>query len=146
AQEGRQDRLLETLGAGLASFVNDIKQKGLQDRVLTMTFSEFGRRVAENDSAGTDHGTAAPMFLIGGPVTPGVHGAQPSLTDLDMGDLKFGTDFRSVYATVLEQWMGVKSDPILGGRFPILDVMKPHVGGIAPVSSLGRPDVRLRGA
>ncbi|HXX36778.1 MAG TPA: DUF1501 domain-containing protein [bacterium] len=132
AQEGRQDRLLETLAAGLAAFVNDLKQKGLDGRVLTMTFSEFGRRVAENASAGTDHGTAAPMFLIGAPATPGVHGVQPSLTDLDMGDLKFGVDFRSVYATVLEQWMGVASEPILGGRFPLLGIIKPHAGDASP--------------
>src|SRR5579885_2001575 len=131
AQEGRQDRLLATLGAGLAAFVADLKQKRLDDRVLTMTFSEFGRRVAENASAGTDHGTAAPMLLIGGPAAAGVHGTQPSLTDLDMGDLKFGIDFRSVYATVLERWMGVKSEPILGGQFPILDVIKPHAGTVA---------------
>jgi uncharacterized protein (DUF1501 family) len=146
AQAGRQDRLLETLGAGLASFVNDLQRKGLQDRVLTMTFSEFGRRVAENASAGTDHGTAAPMLLIGGPAVPGVHAAQPSLTDLDMGDLKFGTDFRSVYATVLEQWMGVKSDAILGGRFPVLDVVKPHAGTVVPVSGLDRHALRRPGA
>ena len=133
AQEGRQDRLLATLGAGLAAFVADLKQKRLDDRVLTMTFSEFGRRVAENASAGTDHGTAAPMLLIGGPAAAGVHGTQPSLTDLDMGDLKFGIDFRSVYATVLERWMGVKSEPILGGQFPILDVIKPHAGTVARV-------------
>jgi len=128
AQAGRQDRLLEILGGGLGAFVADIKRKGLEERVLTMTFSEFGRRVAENASAGTDHGTAAPMFLVGGPVRPGVHGAHPNLTDLDMGDLRFGTDFRSVYATVLEHWMGVRSDPILGGQFATVDFLKPHPG------------------
>jgi len=145
AQAGRQDRLLATLGAGLGAFAGDLKDKGLQERVLTMTFSEFGRRVAENDAAGTDHGTAAPMFLMGGPVTPGVHGAHPSLTDLDMGDLKFGTDFRSVYATVLEQWLGVKSDAILNGRFQTLDIVKPHVGAVA-VSGLMPGGARVRRA
>ncbi|HLW48709.1 MAG TPA: DUF1501 domain-containing protein [bacterium] len=126
-QAGRHDRLLEALGAGLGAFLSDLKTKGIQDRVLLMTFSEFGRRVAENASGGTDHGTAAPMLLVGGQVKPGVHGAQPSLTDLDQGDLKYQTDFRSVYSTVLEQWLGVRSDGILGGKFASLDVIKPHV-------------------
>jgi len=124
AQAGRHDTLLASLGDGLDAFVKDLAQKGLRDRVLVITFSEFGRRVAENGSAGTDHGAAAPMFLIGGQVSPGIHGAHPSLVNLDQGDLRYGVDFRSVYATVLEQWLGVKSDAILGGRFPTLDVLK----------------------
>ena len=127
-QAGRHDRLLESLGGGLGAFTNDLKQKGLQDRVLVMTFSEFGRRVAENASGGTDHGTAAPMFLIGSAVAPGVHGAYPSLTDLDQGDLKYQVDFRRVYATVLEQWMSVPSEEILGGRFAPVDILRPHGG------------------
>jgi uncharacterized protein (DUF1501 family) len=128
AQAGRHDQLLTTLGAGLGAFVADIKQKGIQDKILVMTFSEFGRRVAENASSGTDHGTAAPMLLIGSSVAPGVHGIQPSLSDLDQGDLKFQVDFRSVYATVLEQWLSVKSDAILGGRFPTLEILKQAAG------------------
>jgi uncharacterized protein (DUF1501 family) len=127
-QAGRHDRLLESLGAGLGAFAKDLAQKGLQDRVLVMTFSEFGRRVAENASGGTDHGTAAPMFLIGSSVAPGVHGAHPSLTDLDQGDLKYQIDFRSVYASVLERWMGVPSEAILGGRFPTQDILMPRTG------------------
>lgn len=130
-QAGRHDRLLESLGAGLGAFLSDLKTKGLQDKVLLMTFSEFGRRVAENASGGTDHGTAAPMLLVGGQVRPGVHGAQPSLTDLDQGDLKYQTDFRSVYSTVLEQWLGVPSDGILGGKFAPLDVIKPRIAASA---------------
>lgn len=126
-QAGRHDRLLESLGAGLGAFLGDLKAKGLQDKVLLMTFSEFGRRVGENASGGTDHGTAAPMLLVGGQVKPGVHGVHPSLTDLDQGDLKYQIDFRSVYSTVLEQWLGVPSAPILGGKFDPLDVIKPHV-------------------
>jgi uncharacterized protein (DUF1501 family) len=144
-QAGRQDRLLGTLGAGLGAFAADLKDKALRDRVLTMTFSEFGRRVTENASAGTDHGTAAPMFLMGGPVTPGVHGTHPSLTDLDMGDLRFGTDFRSVYATVLEQWLGVQSETILNGRFQTLDIVRPHSGAL-PSSGRMPADTRLRRA
>ena len=126
AQAGRHDRLLEQMAAGLEAFVKDLAQKGLLDRVLVITFSEFGRRVAENASAGTDHGAAAPMFLIGGSVTPGIHGAHPNLTDLDQGDLKFQVDFRGVYATVLEHWMGVGSESILGDRFTALDVVRPR--------------------
>ena len=114
------------MAAGLDAFVKDLAQKGLLDRVLVITFSEFGRRVAENASAGTDHGAAAPMFLIGGSVTPGIHGAHPNLTDLDQGDLKFQVDFRGVYATVLEHWMGVGSESILGDRFTALDVVRPR--------------------
>ena len=126
AQEGRHDRLLEQFGAGIDAFVKDLKQKGLLDRVLVMTFSEFGRRVAENASGGTDHGAAAPMLLIGSGVRPGFHGQHPSLTDLDQGDLKFHVDFRSVYATVLEQWMGIGSHAILGDRFPAVEILKPR--------------------
>ena len=121
---------MEQLGAGLDAFVNDLSQKGLMDRVLIMSFSEFGRRVAENASDGTDHGAAAPMFLIGGQVTPGIHGPHPSLTDLDQGDLRYGVDFRSVYATVLEQWLGIGSQAILGGRFPGVGVIKPRAGAL----------------
>ena len=82
-----------------------------------MVFSEFGRRVVENKSGGTDHGTAAPMFFIGDMVNPGLHGTYPSLTDLDQGDLKYTTDFRNLYASVLEQWFQVDSTPILGRQF-----------------------------
>ena len=128
AQAGRHDRLLEQMGAGLDAFVRDLTQKGLLDRALVITFSEFGRRVAENASAGTDHGAAAPMFLIGGAVKPGIHGAHPGLTDLDQGDLKFQVDFRGVYATILEHWVGVDSQTILGGRFAAFDVVRPRTG------------------
>jgi uncharacterized protein (DUF1501 family) len=128
AQAGRHDRLLEQLGGGLDAFVKDLTQKGLLDRVLVMTFSEFGRRVSENASGGTDHGAAAPMFLIGSNVAPGIHGTHPSLTDLDQGDLKLQVDFRSVYAMVLERWMGIGSQPILGSRFPTVEIVKPRAG------------------
>jgi len=91
-----------------------------------MTFSEFGRRVAENGSQGTDHGTAQPMFLIGKAVRPGFAGARPSLTDLEAGDLKFTTDFRSVYATVLEKWLGTSSETVLGKKFAQLPIIQKH--------------------
>ena len=97
---------------------------GQSSRVLMMCFSEFGRRLKENASKGTDHGAAAPMFLLGDSVKPGIHGAMPSLTDLDQGDLKHHTDFRQVYATVLEKWMQTASQPLLGAGFPALPLLR----------------------
>ncbi len=114
------DRLIGDLDAALSAFVADLKAQGNLGRVLVLSFSEFGRRVAENASAGTDHGAAAPLFVLGGGVKPGLYGAYPSLTDLHDGDLKFSTDFRSVYATALERWLGVPSEVVLGKKFPIL--------------------------
>jgi uncharacterized protein (DUF1501 family) len=91
-----------------------------------MTFSEFGRRVAENANGGTDHGAAAPMFLIGDKVRAGLLGRYPSLVpaDLFQGDLKFNVDFRSVYAALLESWLKTPSEPILGRKFPPLPVVQ----------------------
>ena len=123
-QAQRHDRLMEQLGASLGAFWSDLKKTGNQDRVLVMTFSEFGRRVAVNASGGTDHGAAAPMFLMGPKITPGLLGRHPSLTDLDSGDLKYNTDFRSVYATILQNWLDTPSKPILGSQFPTLPIMR----------------------
>src|SRR5262245_38220827 len=95
--------LLQQLSGAMTAFYKDMAARGHQDRIAMMTFSEFGRRVAQNGS-GTDHGTAAPMFLVGGKVKAGLVGAHPSLTELEFGNLKFHTDFRRVYASVLEQW------------------------------------------
>ncbi|HVX84300.1 MAG TPA: DUF1501 domain-containing protein [Phycisphaerae bacterium] len=119
------DRLMQTLAAGINAFMRDLKSQGNDQKVLVMTFSEFGRRVAENASKGTDHGTAAPMFVCGSMVKGGVYGAHPSLRpqDLDAGDLKFHTDFRSVYATLLGDWMKADSAPILGGNFRTLPLL-----------------------
>ena len=94
------------------------------DRVLLMTFSEFGRTVRENGRRGTDHGDAGPVFLAGGKVQGGLVGSHPSLTDLDGGAPKSHTDFRRVYATVLDRWLGFESGPVLGSRFEPLDVLK----------------------
>jgi uncharacterized protein (DUF1501 family) len=116
-QKGAHERLLEELSGGIAAFYRDLEQQGNADRVLTIAFSEFGRRVAENASGGTDHGTAAPMFIVGGGVKPGIYGRQPSLTDLDQGDLKYAVDFRSVYATTIERWMRADAAKVLGARF-----------------------------
>ena len=116
-QRAQQDRLLGYLATGLHAFYSDLAAHQLQDRVLAMTFSEFGRRVAQNASNGTDHGTAMPLFIVGGKVKGGVYGDHPSLTDLDSGDLKYATDFRSVYATVLERWLGHDPSDVIAGNF-----------------------------
>jgi uncharacterized protein (DUF1501 family) len=115
--------LLRQLGDALRAFHEDLTHRGHAERVLTASFSEFGRRVAENASVGTDHGAAAPVFLCGAPVRPGVVGEHPSLTDLDDGDLKFHTDFRQVYAAILGGWLGGSSESILGGRFEPIDFL-----------------------
>ncbi|MBC5806130.1 MAG: transcriptional initiation protein Tat [Candidatus Eremiobacter antarcticus] len=121
AQRARQDALLQQFGDGMKAFYADLAAHRIDNRVLTMTFSEFGRRVGENANRGTDHGTAAPMFLIGGGVKGGIYGDHPSLSDLDVGNLKWHTDFRSVYATILERWLGVKSTDVLGSSFRTLN-------------------------
>ena len=119
-QRAQQDRLLGYLGDGLLSFYQDLAAHGLDKKVLTMTFSEFGRRVSQNASNGTDHGTAMPLFIVGGGVKGGIYGEHPSLTDLDHGDLKFSTDFRAVYATVIEKWLGRNPSDVLTGSYPTL--------------------------
>lgn len=119
-QMGTHHRLLGELANALAVFCSDLKTKGIFDRVLVMTFSEFGRRVAENASKGTDHGTAAPMFVAGGAIKPGLYGKQPGLGLLDGGDLIYDTDFRSVYATILANWMKAPAARVLGRDFPKL--------------------------
>jgi uncharacterized protein (DUF1501 family) len=116
-------RLMGEFNDAIAAFIADLKQQGNFDRVLLMTFSEFGRRVQENANGGTDHGAAAPMFVVGGGVKAGLFGKYPSLTDLDRGDLKFNTDFRSVYGTVLDKWLKAPSQLVLGQKFPALGIV-----------------------
>ena len=122
-QVNSHDRLLGQLDRGLKSFFADLKEQGNDKRVVLMTFSEFGRRVSENASAGTDHGRASCQFILGEGVKGGLYGSYPSLTDLDKGDLKHSVDFRAVYATVLEDWLGTSSKPVLRGDFPKLDLI-----------------------
>jgi len=116
-QANAHAQLLKVLGDALGAFAKDLKRTGLDGRVLTVTYSEFGRRVKENRSLGTDHGAAAPMFVMGGAIEGGLHGAHPSLTDLDDGDLRHHTDFRQVYATVLDRWLRVDSTAVLGRKY-----------------------------
>ena len=123
AQRGTQDRLLQELSDGLKAFYDDLAEHGNDTRTLTMTFSEFGRRVAENASRGTDHGEASPMFVVGGGVRGGLFGAHPSLDELDNGDVVYTVDFRSVYATILEKWMGRPSREILAGEFSLVPLL-----------------------
>ena len=124
-QIATQQRLLGDLGDSLKAFVDDMKAQGNMQRVLVMTFSEFGRRVNENANGGTDHGAAAPMFIIGNKVKAGLLGRYPGLApqDLFQGDIKYNVDFRSVYAGVLENWLKTKSAPILGRQFEPLQVV-----------------------
>jgi len=120
-----QARLLQELGDSVKAFVEDLKAQGNFDRVMLMTFSEFGRRVAENANAGTDHGAAAPMFIAGSKVKAGLLGTYPSLApdELLNGDLKYTVDFRSVYAAVLEGWLKTASASVLGRKFEPLQIL-----------------------
>ena len=122
-QLGQHERLLKELAEALVSFQRAMVQAGLWDRVLMMTYSEFGRRVRENASAGTDHGTAAPHFLLGGQVKGGLYGEAPSLGDLQEGDLKYRVDYRSLYATVTRTWWGLPGDGAGGRQYPVLDCL-----------------------
>ncbi len=121
-EKPQHDRLMTQLSDGIAAFMKDLKSQSNDGKVLVMTFSEFGRRVSENASRGTDHGTAAPLFVLGTPVKAGIVGDHPSLNpaDLDKGDLKFHTDFRCVYASILDRWLHADSARILGANFKTL--------------------------
>jgi uncharacterized protein (DUF1501 family) len=116
-QRARHDALMADLGDSLAAFLSDLREQGHDKRVVVMTFSEFGRRIEENASGGTDHGTAGPMFVVGTPVVGGLYGTHPSLDDTDRGDLKFNVDFRRVYATLIDRWIGGDARRILDGEF-----------------------------
>jgi uncharacterized protein (DUF1501 family) len=115
--------LLDQLGGALGAFAEDLNAHSHLNRVTTLVFSEFGRRVEENASRGTDHGAAAPVFLVGNRVRSGLIGSHPRLDDLSDGDLKFHTDFRSVYAALLEKWLGWSAVPILGEGCAPMDVI-----------------------
>ncbi len=123
-QRNQQERLLKQYADGIAAFVQDLKQNRLLDDTLIMTFSEFGRRVKQNGSNGTDHGTANNLFLIGGNLkTPGFYNSAPDLTNLEDGDLIYQIDFRRVYATILENWLDTDAGQILNGSFENLKIV-----------------------
>jgi uncharacterized protein (DUF1501 family) len=116
--------LLRQLSDSITAFYQDMTARGHKDRILMMTFSEFGRRPYENGSQGTDHGAAAPMFLIGAKIKAGAVGKHPSLTDHSFGNLKHSIDFRQVYAAILDKWLGVKSKEVLGQDFEHAGIWK----------------------
>jgi uncharacterized protein (DUF1501 family) len=122
-QSNSHGNLLQGVGNAIAAFYKDLTAKGLADKVTTMCFSEFGRRVQQNSSNGTDHGAAGPMFLVGGKVKAGIYGDHPSLTDLDNGDLKYTVDFRRVYATLLDKWLAADSTKVLGAKFDPIEII-----------------------
>ncbi|HLX26261.1 MAG TPA: DUF1501 domain-containing protein [Candidatus Cybelea sp.] len=123
SQRQTQDRLLTQFSDAIAAFYADLAAHGNDRRVLTLTFSEFGRRIEENGNRGTDHGEASPLFLIGGGVRGGLYGTMPDLVATNMGNVRFGVDFRSVYATVLERWLGRPAATVLNGEFSKLPVL-----------------------
>lgn len=120
--QGAHANLLGEVSGAITAFYKDMSARGHKDRLLVMTFSEFGRRAKENGSKGTDHGSGAPMFLVGTKVKPGLVGEHPPLADLDMGNLRFSTDFRQVYASIAEQWLGVKAKDVVGDGFKPVNV------------------------
>jgi uncharacterized protein (DUF1501 family) len=119
-EEKRHDDLLAAVDSAVSAFFTDLAARGHADRVVMMTWSEFGRRVRENASQGTDHGAAAPMFIIGNPVKGGLYGEAPSLQNLDNGNLRYTTDFRSVYRTILEDYLGADASAVLKAQVPSL--------------------------
>ena len=122
-QANQHHRLLQELADALAIFRTTMQEQGLWDHVVLMTYSEFGRRVRENGSHGTDHGTAAPHFLLGGRVKGGMFGTQPSLTNLQNGDLRHTVDYRSLYATITQNWWGLSVPEFNNQTFPSIDCL-----------------------
>jgi uncharacterized protein (DUF1501 family) len=125
AAGGAYFNLMATLNDGLTAFYNDVRNQGLLDDTLVLSFSEFGRRITENGSGGTDHGSASVMMAMGGRVNGGLYGTAPNLNtdpqnptlENSAGDVRYETDFRSVYARVLDNWLGADSTRLLGGNF-----------------------------
>lgn len=122
-QQQQHENLLKNVGDGIKAFYDDLGKKGIADKVTTMVFSEFGRRVEQNANDGTDHGAAGPMFVVGPKVRGGFHGEHPSLDKLDRGDLAFTTDFRRVYASMLKGWLNADPKAVLGEEFGVLPLL-----------------------
>ncbi len=121
-QPTQQANLLKGFSDGLKTFMDEMQAIGKANKVTVLVFSEFGRRVNENASQGTDHGAAAPMFVAGGLVKGGFHGDKPDFQNLDRGDIAWKIDFRQVYATAIDRWMGGDSASIFGRKFDHVDV------------------------
>lgn len=122
-QSDTHAKLLENFSNAVSAFQTEMEALGKADKVIVLVFSEFGRRVTENASQGTDHGAASSMFVIGKKVKGGLYGGLPNLTDLQDGDIKFKIDFREVYAAALDNWMGGDSQLVLGQKFNPLGVL-----------------------
>ena len=123
-QRNRHSSLLRQLSRSVRAFLADLDRSGDGARVAVLVFSEFGRRLQENASAGTDHGTSAPVFLLGQPVQGGLHGPYPDLARLHDGDPTHAIDFRQVYATVLNRWLQLPVEPALGQPFESLPLFR----------------------
>lgn len=121
-QAGTHARLLRQMSESIAAFRKDMIRQGQWERITILGFSEFGRRVAENNSAGTDHGAAAPMFLVGPNIRGGLVGEQPDLGDLLNGDIRHSIDFRSVYGSVISNWLQLDAAKVLGKAYPNLSL------------------------
>ncbi len=128
-QLGSHARLLGDFNSSLSAFLDDLRNQKISDKVTVLAFSEFGRRVAENGSRGTDHGAAAPVFLFGDSVSGGLHGNPPNLADLVDGDVKHHIDFRQVYASLLDDWLQTPSKPVLGRTYENLKILTKSEAG-----------------
>ncbi len=124
AQKLSHERLLRQYSRSLKAFLDDMKKHKLSDRITILTFSEFGRQLRENASAGTDHGTCGPVFIAGDAIKPGILSKYPSLTDLDEDEMKATVDFRRIYASLLQDWLGTEATGPLGGSFKPLSVVR----------------------
>ena len=123
-QKPQQERLLKRYSQAVAAFIKDLKQNDKLDDTLVMTFSEFGRRVKQNASGGTDHGTANNVYLMGGKLKKaGIFNEAPNLEHLDKGDLIYSVDFRQIYSTILKKWLDVNPEPILAQKFKFLNMI-----------------------
>jgi uncharacterized protein (DUF1501 family) len=114
---GNHAGLLYHLSSSVKAFYDDLEKLGVDDKVLSMTFTEFGRRAYSNNSNGTDHGTATPVLLFGTRLNNGVHGSNPDLSDLDNGNLKYSTDYRQIYTSVVQDWFGASDESMIATGF-----------------------------
>jgi hypothetical protein len=139
---------MEEIADAVSTFYADLATDGLDDRVLTMTFSEFGRTIHENGSRGTDHGAGGPMLLFGPALTGGLHGTGPDLTDTYNSGLRPTTDYRSVYRTLLADWFGVEPDAttaLLGGDYPALDDLVEKPANDESTFGRAAPPIEIKG-
>ena len=122
-QGGQHNQLLAQVSNNLRNYQNMLDRMGLSDRVVTFVFSEFGRRANENLSGGTDHGAAYPAFVLGKGIKPGMHGDYPALDSLDNNNLKYTTDFRRVYSSLLKDFLKVDAKSVLGAEYKPLELL-----------------------